>query len=114
MKMDADEESFCRTLAALDNPRDGLRWYLSVISCLAALNHPDKVASFYQFLLSSCVLEGREFNETSMIREALTKLVGIVGAAKVGQSVKVLMHWESKSLHLTDWKRSEGFIRCYA
>jgi hypothetical protein len=79
----SDDESFFALLAARDPPSARTRWYMSAFACLTALNYPDKVASLYQSVLGSYIPKDDAFEETKKICEAITKLVGIIGAARV-------------------------------
>lgn len=57
-------------------------WYLSVFPCLAALNQVEDIAALYPIVLQE-IDETEHLDVTRKIREALTKSVGIIGAAKV-------------------------------
>ncbi|KAI1608175.1 hypothetical protein EDD37DRAFT_183921 [Exophiala viscosa] len=83
-------EEFYATLAKQSRPSHRPSWYLSAFACLAALNHSEEVASLYTLLLESYIAENERMHQTRMIREALTTLVGILGAAKVGNALRSL------------------------
>lgn len=57
-------------------------WYLSVFPCLAALNQVEDITALYPIVLQE-IDETEHLDVTRKIREALTKSVGIIGAAKV-------------------------------
>jgi len=78
------DQPFTDTLKTLGEPFPRFKWYLSVIVCLAALNYPEEIPGFYTLLLEKKYIpEAQQFDETRKIREALTKICGIQGAAKV-------------------------------
>jgi hypothetical protein len=63
-----------------------VRWYSVLIVTLSAMNYPDYVPHVWEHLSSHylpLVEEDEKLLTARKIREALTKSVGIVGAAKV-------------------------------
>lgn len=84
MTMTSREDLYAQ-LQALDEelPGNRLRWYLSVFPCLAALNQVDEIVALYPVLIQKYVDEAQHRQVTRQIREAITKAVGIIGAAKV-------------------------------
>lgn len=79
------DEQFYSELARVESsvPSNRLRWYLSAIACLAGLNYSEEIPPLYQVLLKSYIHKDRQFEETRIIREGLTKALGVIGAAKV-------------------------------
>ncbi|CAM1510710.1 Fc.00g010450.m01.CDS01 [Cosmosporella sp. VM-42] len=84
------DEEFIDSLAELGKPFPRFKWYLTVIVAQAALNYPEEIPSFYTILLKKYILEDKKFEETRKIREALTKMCGIQGAAKTGNALRAL------------------------
>ncbi|KIX03854.1 uncharacterized protein Z518_07407 [Rhinocladiella mackenziei CBS 650.93] len=89
-EMALSREKFYAVLAARIQPTHRPRWYLSALACLAALNHQDEVASLYTLLLKSYIPKEEQLDLTRKIREALVILVGIIGAAKIGNALRAL------------------------
>lgn len=110
----ASREGFYAQLQALEDALPGtrMRWYLSVFPCLAALNQVDEIVDLYPVLLQKYVDEAQHRQVTRQIREALTKAVGVIGAAKVA-SFQLWMIFKLKTFELiqTDWKCSTGLGR---
>ncbi|KAK2783907.1 hypothetical protein FQN52_009426 [Onygenales sp. PD_12] len=70
-----------------------LRWYMVLIVTLSAMNYPDEIPNAWQHFTKHYLarLEPEErLIAARKIREALTKSVGIVGAAKTGTSIRLL------------------------
>jgi hypothetical protein len=65
----------------VDQPR--LKWYITMILAFGGMNYPELIPDLYEILLNEHILESEHVNETRKIREALTKVCGIWGAAKV-------------------------------
>jgi hypothetical protein len=65
---------------------DKLRWYTVLIVTLSAMNYPDEIPNVWHHFSSHylpLIPQGDRLLAARKIREALTKSVGIVGAAKV-------------------------------
>lgn len=77
------DNDFIASLATLTPPGAQLKWYLGAIVALGALNYPEEIPTLYQRLLEHYIPETEQFDETRKIKEALTKVCGIQGAAKV-------------------------------
>lgn len=60
-----------------------LKWYITAVISLAGMNYAELIPELYTTLLSSYIPIQDHVNETRKIREALTKVCGIWGAAKV-------------------------------
>lgn len=56
---------------------------MTAVVALGALNYPEEIPKLYRLLLDAYIPEAEQKSETGKIREALTKLCGIMGAAKV-------------------------------
>ncbi|RVX68255.1 hypothetical protein B0A52_07258 [Exophiala mesophila] len=97
--MRLSREEFYATLAAQTRPSHRPSWYLSAVACLAALNYPEEVATLYTILLESYVPEGERMHQTRRIQEVLTCLVGIIGAAKIGNALRSLSDVTPNELH---------------
>lgn len=80
------DNDFIDSLAELGKPYPRLKWYATAIVALSAINYPEEIPNFYSRLLEVHIPEAEKFNETRKIKEALTKVCGIQGAAKVGSS----------------------------
>ncbi|KAF7553870.1 hypothetical protein G7046_g6970 [Stylonectria norvegica] len=100
-------EEFVKSLATLGKPFPRVKWYISVIVALAALNYPEEVPSFYEILLKHHIPKDEQFEETRKIREALTKVCGIQGAAKTGNALRALAAVVPKELHDDTWYRKD-------
>ncbi|KAJ5560612.1 hypothetical protein N7513_003011 [Penicillium frequentans] len=94
-------EDLYAQLQALDEelPGNRLRWYLSVFPCLAALNQVDEIVALYPVLIQKYVDEAQHRQVTRQIREAITKAVGIIGAAKTGNALRALASVVPSHLH---------------
>jgi hypothetical protein len=79
------DEKFYSELARIESsvPNNRLRWYLSAVGCLAGLNYSEEIPPLYQVLLKSYIHKDRQLEETRIIREGITKAIGVIGAAKV-------------------------------
>jgi hypothetical protein len=77
------DNDFVDSLAKIGEPYPRFRWYLTAIVCLAALNYPEEIPTVYERLLQVYIPEDAQLQETRIVREALTKVCGIMGAAKV-------------------------------
>lgn len=88
-------------------PGNRMRWYLSVFPCLAALNQVDEIVALYPVLIQTYVDEAQHRQVTRQIREAITKAVGIIGAAKVASlRTSIIVKFKVFELIQTDWKCS--------
>jgi len=66
--------------------QEKLRWYTTLIVTLSAMNYPDEIPNVWSHLSSHylpLIPENQRLLTARKVREALTKSVGIVGAAKV-------------------------------
>lgn len=72
-----------QTLVGIGKSAPRLKWYLTAIVALGALNYPEEIPKLYALLLSDQIPKPERKSETSKMREALTKVCGIQGAAKV-------------------------------
>lgn len=70
------------TPASDKSPR--LKWYLTVILAFGGMNYPELIPDFYKLLLEEHIPEDQQKSETAKLKEGLTKVCGIWGAAKVG------------------------------
>lgn len=77
---------FYHSLAATGKSAARVKWYRTAIVALGALNYPEEIPKLYQLLLTSYIPEADQQLETGKIRESLTKVCGIMGAAKVSSS----------------------------
>jgi predicted RNA-binding protein with PUA-like domain len=79
-------QSFFQEVEDLKSLEEKFRWYMVLIVTLSSMNFPDEVPNVFQHF-SSHYLPLLQLDERLLgarkIREALTKSVGIVGAAKV-------------------------------
>ncbi|KAH8697926.1 hypothetical protein BGW36DRAFT_359696 [Talaromyces proteolyticus] len=83
------DHEFYNSLAQLQ-PSSQFKWYQTAIVALGALNYPEEIPKLYSLLLDRYIPKGSRLNETRKIREGLTKLCGIMGAAKAGSSLRQL------------------------
>lgn len=77
------DNEFIESLAELGKPYPNFKWYLGAVVALGALNYPEEIPTLYGRLLELYIPPADQFNETRKIKEALTKVCGIQGAAKV-------------------------------
>lgn len=82
---DSFDFEFYHALAAIGKSTPRPKWYLTAIVALAALNYPNEIPKLYQLLLDAYIPEADRFTESTKIRKGLTKVCGIMGAAKVGR-----------------------------
>jgi hypothetical protein len=84
-------QSFFRVVEGLKSLEEKFRWYMVLIVTLSSMNFPDEFPNVFHHFLSHYLpllqLDGR-LPAARRIWEALTKSVGIVGAAKVGYFLK--------------------------
>lgn len=77
------DNDFMHSLAAIGSASPKLKWYTTTIVALAAMNLGDGIPAFYKRLLANYIPENARFSETQKIREALVKVSGVIGSAKV-------------------------------
>jgi hypothetical protein len=77
------DDAFLQSLADITAPYPRFKWYMSAIVGLAAMNYSEEIPALYTTLLKSHIPKSEHFAETRKIREALTKMCGIHGAARV-------------------------------
>lgn len=76
--------AFIAELAEIGQPiGPKFQWYLTAVVGLGALNYPEEIPGFYLHLLEKYIPEHEHKSATRKIREGLTKVCGIQGAAKV-------------------------------
>jgi hypothetical protein len=71
---------------SISNLEAKLRWYTVLIVTLSAMNYPDEIPNVWKHLETHylpLLSQDGKLQAARKIREALTKSVGIVGAAKV-------------------------------
>lgn len=71
-----------------------IRWYICVAITLSALNYPDIIPQVYTHfdthVLTSLPSDEARRDSLTRLREGLIKSTGIVGAARTGNSMRVL------------------------
>lgn len=80
--------SFFQQVEKLEGLPEKFRWYTVLIVTLSAMNYPDEIPGVWKHLSSHylpLIPQEERLLAARKIREALTKSVGIVGAAKVVQ-----------------------------
>lgn len=82
--------NFYHSLAATAKSAPRFKWYMTAVVALGALNYPEEVPKLYRLLLDAYIPKAEHKSETTKIREALTKVCGIMGAAKVS-SMETMM-----------------------
>lgn len=87
--------NFYHSLAAANKSASRFKWYTTAIVTLGALNYPEEIPKLYQLLLTTYISEADQKLETSKIRESLTKVCGIMGAAKVNSSTAMFQALDS-------------------
>jgi hypothetical protein len=90
-------QSFFREVEDLKSLDEKFKWYMVLIVTLSSMNFPDEVPNVFHHFLSHylpLLQPDERLLSARRIREALTKSVGIVGAAKVGL-LEVLTHFVS-------------------
>lgn len=83
------DKEFLQTLEKLHAPNNQpvrLKWYLTVAIAVSGMNYAELLPSFYKTLLSDFIPEDQHKTETAKLREGLTKVCGIWGAAKVSKT----------------------------
>ncbi|KAJ5669899.1 uncharacterized protein N7477_005262 [Penicillium maclennaniae] len=78
------------SLTAIGRLAPRLKWYLTAVVALGALNYPEEIPKLYTLLLSDHIPKPDQKSETSKMREGLTKVCGIHGAAKTGSALRAL------------------------
>lgn len=81
--MDKLDHDFIQQLAKLGEPYPRVKWYITAIVALSALNYPEEIGPLYLQLLQKYIAPEDQFDQTRKIKEALVKVCGIHGAAKV-------------------------------
>jgi len=84
-KMPILHQSFFQEVEDLKSLEEKFRWYMVLIVTLSSMNFPDEVPNVFQHFLSHylpLLQPDERLLGARKIREALTKSVGIVGAAK--------------------------------
>ncbi|KIW19195.1 hypothetical protein PV08_03489 [Exophiala spinifera] len=89
------DHDFLKHLAAIHDHAPGhqpprLKWYLTTIIAFGGMNYPELIPELYQILLREHIHEEEQMQETRKIREGLTKICGIWGAAKTGSATRQL------------------------
>lgn len=87
--------NFLREVEDLASPEEKLKWYTIVIVSLSSMNYPDGIPEVWSHLSSHylpLIAPEERLLAARKIREALTKSLGIVGAAKV-RIVKKIRMW---------------------
>jgi hypothetical protein len=77
------EAEFYQSIADLGKSSPQFKWYMTAIVALGALNSAEEIPYLYELLLNVYIPKADHFEETKKIREGLTKVSGIMGAAKV-------------------------------
>ncbi|KAL3481299.1 hypothetical protein BJX99DRAFT_253602 [Aspergillus californicus] len=96
-KLDPD---LVEQLAALGGPHPRLKWYITAVVALAALNYPEEIGPLYKRLLNDYIPPGDHVVQTRKIKEALVKAAGLHGAAKTGNAMREL--YLATPAHLID------------
>ncbi len=79
------DPAFIAEVAEIGQPiSPKFQWYLTAVVGLGALNYPEEIPGLYVHLLENYIPESEHKSATRKIREGLTKVCGIQGAAKVG------------------------------
>ncbi|KAK5454044.1 hypothetical protein LTS15_006044 [Exophiala xenobiotica] len=99
------DREFLRHLAEIHDQASGqqpprLKWYLTTIVAFGGMNYPELIPEFYEILLKEYIPQEEQMQETRKIREGLTKLCGIWGAAKTGSATRQLL--KATPEHLKD------------
>ncbi|KIW88137.1 uncharacterized protein Z519_11248 [Cladophialophora bantiana CBS 173.52] len=71
--------------------RPRLKWYITAIIAFGGMNYAELIPELYKIVLGTYVADEDQMSETRKIREALTKVCGIWGAAKTGTSLRQLL-----------------------
>lgn len=103
--------SFLQKVVDLSDTQERLRWYMCVMITLSSVNYPDVIPQVYahlnEHLLSKLQSEEERKAAIGMIREGLIKSTGIVGAARTGNSMRILSDCTPASLRETESLRSK-------
>lgn len=87
MESNAFDKAFLDHLASLfgsaGESETQLKWYITAIVAVAGMNYAELIPELYTTLLQEYIPETEHYEETRKIKEALTKVCGIWGAAKV-------------------------------
>lgn len=84
-----------------------LKWYLTTIIAFGGMNYPELIPELYQILLKEHIPQEDQMQETRKIREGLTRVCGIWGAAKVGVYLICRCFLNSASSSLTKTPRAD-------
>ncbi|KAE8383906.1 hypothetical protein BDV26DRAFT_299337 [Aspergillus bertholletiae] len=82
------DKEFYRELAATSH--SPFKWYMTVTVALGAINYPEEISKLNDLLLKEIIPQSEQLNELRKIREGLTKVCGIMGAAKTGSALRAL------------------------
>lgn len=101
-------DSFFESVLAIQDPSLRTRWYMCAIITLSALNYPDVIPQVFQHyeahVLANLPSDEARRDSLNRLREGLIKSTGIVGAARTGNSMRVLSTCTPE--HLLDTRES--------
>lgn len=108
------QPSFFSAVEAIPDLPQKLRWYSVLIVTLSAMNYPDEIPNVWAHLSKHylpLLSPEEQLIAARKIREALTKSVGIVGAAKV---TSIPIHSKKRVASLTNeiGRRERVFVYC--
>ncbi|OQU97612.1 hypothetical protein CLAIMM_03514 [Cladophialophora immunda] len=69
-----------------------LKWYLTAIIALGGMKYAELIPELYKIVLDKYIADEDQMVETRKIREALTKVCGIWGAATTGTAIRQLLN----------------------
>lgn len=101
-------DSFFSPVLALQDNDAKIRWYMCVVINLSSLNYADVIPQVYNHLdtnLLSSLSHEDQFTAVQKVREGLTKTIGIAGAARTGNGLRVLADCTPDELMLKDAPR---------
>jgi len=102
-------DSFFAPVLAIGDRDLKIRWYMCVIINLSSLNYADVIPQVYSHLDSSLLSQlshNDRFEAVHRIREGLTKSLGIAGAARTGNAIRIISHCTPEDLRLKSSPRS--------
>lgn len=102
-------ESYLDSTFGVQDRDLAIRWYMCVIVGLSSLNYADVIPQVYSHLdtnILSSLSHDERFDAVQKIREGLTKSVGIVGAARTGNAMRILANCTPEDLMLKESPRS--------
>ncbi|KAK5192631.1 hypothetical protein LTR99_009615 [Exophiala xenobiotica] len=115
------DREFLRHLAEIHDQASGqqpprLKWYLTTIIAFGGMNYPELIPEFYEILLKEYIPQEEQMQETRKIREGLTKLCGIWGAAKTGSATRQLLnatpeHFKDPTVYRSQESQEVAFKR---